>query len=107
MAEINKLVRDRIPNIIARSGKHVTYHALSEEELKVELRRKAIEEATELANAETEAEIIEEIADLRTILDAVIALYDIKSDDVFNLRNEKLMKKGDFSEGYWLEKVED
>lgn len=106
----NKLVRDKIPEIIAGQGKKVTFRAVRGEELKQALKDKLIEEAFELANAETEEQIIEEIADVAEVLEQITREF-IESGGNFpkvdNMKKKKGSEKGTFLKGYFLESVED
>ena len=101
-----KLVRDKIPETIARQGKHVYFRALSGDELKAALKDKLIEEAKELADAETPADIIEEMADVMEVLHALIDEYGY-ANKVNKARMNKAIVKGDFSRGYYLEHVDE
>lgn len=106
----NKLVRDKIPEIIAQQGKKVTFRAVRGEELKQALKDKLIEEAIELVNAETEEQIIEEIADLQEVLAEITREFietGCNFPKVDNMRNKKEREKGGFEKGYFLESVED
>lgn len=106
----NKLVRDKIPEIIARQGKHVTFRALKGEELKKALKEKLIEETQELVNAETQEQIIEEMADVQEVLQTmrlVLTKPYITTLDLDDVRNEKQKEKGGFEKGYFLESVEE
>ena len=103
---LNKLVRDRIPEIIAAEGKNVCCRVLRGDELKKALKAKVIEEAQEIANAETLEQISEEIADLLEVLRALRLAYGIDETDLQNIQMRKLVLKGGFSYGYFLESVE-
>lgn len=106
MKEYNKLVRDKIPEIIAGQGKSVCFRILKGNELKKALKDKLIEETQELINARTEAEFIEEMADVIEVLYAIRTLCDI-TDKTINKRAQKYNEKGGFEKGYFLERVSD
>ncbi|GIP30277.1 hypothetical protein J23TS9_54070 [Paenibacillus sp. J23TS9] len=63
MPVYNKLVRDRIPDIIAAQGKQYTIKTLNQEEYIVELRKKLQEEHQEYITAGQDREAVEELAD--------------------------------------------
>ena len=67
----NKLVRDRIPEIIESDGLIAETRILGHEETIIELKKKIVEESNEFVEAETVDEICVELADLR---EAEIAL---------------------------------
>ncbi len=106
----NKLVRDKIPEIIAKQGKTVTFRALRGEELKQALKDKLIEETQELINAKSEEELIEEIADVLEVLDWIIREF-IETGGSFpmvdDMKKNKASEKGSFLNGYFLESVEE
>lgn len=95
--EYPKLVRDLIPDIIRQEdGKEVRIVVLSDEDFELWLKKKAIEEAHELFAAETGSHIIEEIVDLREILDTLEQLKCISADQVRAVQNEKRQIRGGF-----------
>lgn len=105
----NKLVRDKIPELIAKQGKKVTFRALQGDELKKALKDKLLEEVQELVNAETFEQIVEEMADVHEVLNAMqVALMDaiIPSPTIERILNEKRDTRGGFRNGYFLESVE-
>ena len=68
--EYPKLVRDKIPQIIKKEGnRDVDTRELDLQEFELYLRQKLVEEATELASAENDLNLAEEVADLSEILD--------------------------------------
>ena len=111
----NKLVRDKIPDIIAKQGKSVTFHIVKGEDLKEALNSKLFEEVRELINAETEEQIIEEMeeqiieemVDVMEVLYAIKDMYGISESDLDDRRFEKIDEKGGLREGYFLESVSD
>ena len=66
----NKLVRDRIPEIIEMSGKTCTTRLLTEEEYIIEINKKMYEEIDEYDATETSDDAIEELADLLELIHA-------------------------------------
>ena len=63
----NKLVRDKIPEIIASTGKKATFRILNEAEYKEYLERKLDEEVAEFH----ESKSIEELADILEVIEAL------------------------------------
>ena len=99
----NKLVRDKIPEIIAERGKSVAYRKLNEEEYKVALELKLDEEVAEFH----ENPSIAEIADIAEVLYALIEAYGYRVIDVIKYRAAKREEKGSFDERIFLEEVKD
>ena len=102
-----KLVRDKIPEIIAKEGKKASYRTLEGDELKKALKAKIVEEAHELAQAETEEQILEEIADIQEVITALRIEYALKFWEAEDVRLTKAYEKGRFLNGYFLENVEE
>jgi predicted house-cleaning noncanonical NTP pyrophosphatase (MazG superfamily) len=99
----DKLVRDEIPDIIAESGKAVTYRILNDEDYKIALEMKLDEEVAEFHKNPS----IEEIADIAEVLYALIEAYGYRVIDVINYRAAKREEKGGFDKGVYLEEVKD
>ena len=99
----NKLVRNNIPEIIEKSGKKANYRNLSNEEFYRALKVKLVEEATELVNAKTPEEEIEELADIYEVL----MFMPHTKDEILKVAFKKRMNKGWFSKHVFLESVED
>lgn len=96
--EYPKLIRDRIPQIIKQEdGRDVTVEVLNDDDFEAWLRKKAIEEAYELADAESDSHLLEEIADLREILDELEKLKGFSPDQVQAVQDEKRAKRGGFA----------
>lgn len=102
---INKLVRDNIPGIIAEKGCVVAFKVLKGDKLKRALHDKLLEEAHELADAKTRDEIIEEYADVVTVLEEFRRVYDIPFFTANDVYAKKIRDKGSFSKGVFLESV--
>jgi len=69
--EYHKLVRDRIPEIIRKSGNECEVVILSDAEYCQALRQKLMEEAGEAAEANGE-DLVAELADLYEVIDALM-----------------------------------
>jgi predicted house-cleaning noncanonical NTP pyrophosphatase (MazG superfamily) len=103
-----KLVRDCVPAIIAHQGLKVTYHAIkSNQEFKDRLKSKLIEEVFEFSNASERSHIIEELADIYEVLNAIKREFDIGDDELNDTMRDKRISNGAFGSGYILDNVED
>ena len=122
----NKLVRDRIPNIIIGKGLSFKARKLDNVEFENELANKLVEEANEVAekvhwlnhkcnqepvsneelNYDLEG-ITEELADVLEVYTNLIKSLKIKIEDVEKVANSKRVKDGDFEDKIFLEWVED
>ncbi|MGC9780167.1 MAG: nucleoside triphosphate pyrophosphohydrolase [Candidatus Heimdallarchaeota archaeon] len=100
----NKLVRDKIPSIILADGrKPKTKKIESDEELKILLADKLIEESHEYLNNKK----IEELADIMEIILTILKIENIDLSDFERMRLEKKRDRGGFDEQIYLISVLD
>lgn len=107
MPVYNKLVRDRIPEIIKKSGKVYRSRVLKEEEYISELRKKAQEELNEYITSHTNKEAIEELTDLLEVVHALAVAHGSSIEQLEEVRKMKAEKRGGFQERIFLIDVED
>ncbi|MGF3104544.1 nucleoside triphosphate pyrophosphohydrolase [Rossellomorea sp. DUT-2] len=107
MPTYNKLVRDRIPEIIEATGKTFTTRILSDEEYLIEVKKKSFEELEEFHDSETREDAIEELADLMEIVLEFAKLHNTSLDEIEAIRREKAEKRGSFDKKIFLKDVED
>lgn len=103
----NKLVRDRIPEIIETTGKTFTSRVLTNEEYITEINKKMYEELAEYEAAETREETIEELADLLELIHAAAAVQGLACEELERVRVDKAAKRGGFNERIYLMEVQD
>ena len=103
MPVYNKLVRDKIPEIIMKSGKTAHCHVLDNNEYIAELDRKLNEECAEYQSDKS----IEELADMLEVMYAIVEARGYSVAELERVRLEKAEKRGGFSERIFLEQVED
>lgn len=103
----NKLVRDRIPEIIKNSGKKFSTRILNEDEYIKELKKKSFEELEEYVNTENNEDAIEELADVLEIIHALAEYHGVSIAKVEEVREQKAEKRGGFKEKIFLIEVED
>ena len=97
----NKLVRDKIPQIIEQSGKSCVTRILSDEEYAAALNAKLQEELNEyLADGS-----MEELADLLEVMMAAAKARGHDFSEVEAIRREKAEKRGRFNDCIYLESV--
>ena len=97
--KFNKLVRDKIPEIIKSNGEIPVVRILNDEEYEIELNKKLKEEVNEyLADGS-----IEELADIEEVLRALIALKKVSYEDFDKMRESKKEKRGSFKDKVFLE----
>ncbi|MBD2094478.1 nucleoside triphosphate pyrophosphohydrolase [Trichocoleus sp. FACHB-591] len=97
----NKLVRDRIPEIIQAAGQEFKVTTLSEAEYEQALRRKLLEEAQETVEAGNQ-ELIKELADLLEVIDTLMALHQINLTTVREEQERRRAERGGFEQRLFL-----
>ena len=102
---MNKLVRDKIIDIIINNGDIPTYHILDEKEYIEALKLKLNEEYQEILKAKTKEEILEESSDLLEVLCALIKAIGYQEEDLSKMRTLKREKRGGFDKRIYLEKT--
>ncbi|MBE6711193.1 MAG: phosphoribosyl-ATP pyrophosphohydrolase [Ruminococcaceae bacterium] len=97
----NKLIRDRIPEIIAKNGQTARVRVLTDEEYLAKLDEKLGEELAEyLADGN-----IEELADLLEVLYAAALARGTTAEQLDEIRRKKAEERGAFAEKLLLEEV--
>ncbi len=104
MQVYNKLVRDKIPEIIKANGETPITRILEDEEYKIELEKKLKEEYLEVIKANSK-DRIEELADMLEVITALAKLENASLDDVISVASNKASKRGAFNDKIFLEKV--
>lgn len=101
----NKLVRDKIPQIIENNNEHPVIRILSESEYLKELCKKLFEESSEVENSKDSKEMLEELADVLEIIKSIAILQNSSLEGIIEIAREKEEKRGGFSKRIFLEKV--
>ncbi|MBO8156250.1 MAG: nucleoside triphosphate pyrophosphohydrolase [Bacillaceae bacterium] len=102
-----KLVRDRIPDIIKKSGKQLKTKVLDEHEFEAELKKKAQEELQEYFAATNDKESLEELADLLEIIRTLARLHGASMAKLEQIRKNKELERGGFQDRIFLMEVEE
>jgi predicted house-cleaning noncanonical NTP pyrophosphatase (MazG superfamily) len=103
VTDYDKLVRDRIPEIIEATGRTCVLRTLSTEEFPDRLREKLTEEVDEyLASGE-----VGEMADILEVVAALGQFHGVSAEDLENLRGKKLAERGGFERKLLLLRVDD
>lgn len=100
----NKLVRDRIPEIIKSEGKQCRFFQIQGVALVAALRRKLFEELEEFTESEHD---LEELVDILEVVDALATQLGSTFKEIITLKEEKKKQRGGFEQGIFLEWVED
>lgn len=100
--EFDKLVRDKIPQVIKENGEEPTTHLADGDEYSERLAEKLDEEVTEYL----ESREISELADVLEVVHAIRKDRGITIEELQETRMQKAKKRGRFDEGIVLERVE-
>ena len=101
--KFNKLIRDKWPDILYKSGIEVCQQVLSQEEYITCLKSKLSEEVREVLEAKTEIEICEELADLLEVIEALSMVLDLP---VWKAKADKKAAKGGFENRVYVDFIE-
>lgn len=101
----DKLVRDRIPEIIRLRGGVPVYRQADAEEYRRRLGDKLCEEAAEYAKAEDADQAKEELADVLEVVHAAAEALGASMHDIEALRVRKAEERGAFKERLVLEQA--
>lgn len=99
----NKLVRDKIPEIIKGKGVIAKTHIASDEEYKSKLREKLLEEVQEYL----EDSCVEELADILEVVYALSLLEGANREQLEEVRKKKADERGGFEQKIILESTND
>ena len=102
MKEYNKLVRNRIPEIITGDNKKPITHIASEKEFENALVDKLTEEVNEYKSSGD----LEELVDIMEVVEAIGYLKGVSLGELNKLKRKKANKRGSFSKRIILERVE-
>ena len=103
MKNYNKLVRDKIPEIIEADGKRCNIHVLQQDEYLNALEAKLNEEVGEYQ----EDKNLEEMADILEVLQAICIARGYTLKELEDLRAKKAAERGGFEQRIFLESVEE
>lgn len=97
----NKLVRDKIPEIIKKENRRPITRLLKNEEYINELNKKLQEEVKEYL----EDNNVEELADIVEVIYGILDSKNVTIEEFEAIRKSKVEKRGAFKERIFLEKV--
>lgn len=98
----NKLVRDKITNIIEAEGRIVKYRILDNDEYKQELNKKLQEEVKEYL----EDNNVEELADIVEVIYGILNSMNVSIQEFEEVRINKQERRGAFEKKIYLEETE-
>ncbi|MEA3323188.1 MAG: nucleoside triphosphate pyrophosphohydrolase [Patescibacteria group bacterium] len=104
--EYPKLVRDRIPEIIKKNdGIDADVRSVKNTDEHLDyLKKKVVEEASELRDADSRKHLVEEITDVLEVIDAMCTVAEIDKNDIISMQKQKCDKRGGFTGGVVMNK---
>ena len=94
----DKAIRDKIPDIIKKSGNSYNVKKLSDDEFLPELEKKLREEVEEYLKSKS----VEELADAIEVIYRIAELKGMSNEKLEMLREEKANKRGKFNDNLFL-----
>jgi predicted house-cleaning noncanonical NTP pyrophosphatase (MazG superfamily) len=107
MPTYNKLVRDKIPEVIYNTGKTCRVRTLSDEDYLIELQKKCKEELEEYLSSSNNEEAVEELADLLELIHTLASVHGLDPEKLEEIRLNKAYERGGFQEKLFLIDVSD
>ena len=101
VSELPKLVRDYIPDQIAKNNLSVMYSFADEKDYKLYLERKLVEEVAEYLESNSS----EELADILEVVFALAETKEISEKQLMKIRKSKRKKNGAFKNGIILKQI--
>ncbi|MBF2056731.1 MAG: hypothetical protein IGQ45_05780 [Cyanobacterium sp. T60_A2020_053] len=92
----NKLIRDKIPDILSKNNLQYNIDNFSDHEYQQALKDKLLEEVQELLISKNSQEIEEEIADIYEVLDSLIDIFGLNQEKIKDIQVQKRIDKGSF-----------
>lgn len=100
----NKLIRDKIPEIIGKSGASYKTRILRQKEYKQELLKKLVEEANEVLETNGDKkELIKELGDVQEIVNYIIQAFNLDKKEIEKIRKKRKKSRGGFDKKIFLE----
>ncbi len=100
--QYNKAIRDKIPEIIDKTGRKYSVKTLSDRDFLTELEKKLHEEVTEYY----EGRHVEELVDIIEVIYRIAELREISLNDLESIRIRKREERGAFSKNLFLVEAE-
>ncbi len=101
--KINKLVRDKIPEMISANGGNAKIKFLNDDEYKNALENKLIEECNEVISAKDLESKKEELADVLEVIHSISNFFGVSFEKIEKIRESKKKSRGGFESRIFLE----
>lgn len=98
----NKLIRDKIIEIMESKGSKLYSYVLNDSDFLKQLKLKLLEEASEVQKAQKKEDVLEELADVLEIVDTLAQAYNIEAKDLQIAQEKKRQEKGSYQKRIFL-----
>ena len=99
-----KLWRDNAVDMMEQNhGSKIQWRQLNDQEFNQQIRIKLLEEAEEVAAAQSRNELINELADLYEVIDSLITLHAINTEEIITEQMRKRDERGGFAKRRFVE----
>jgi predicted house-cleaning noncanonical NTP pyrophosphatase (MazG superfamily) len=98
----NKLVRDKIIEIMESKGSKLYSYKLNDHDFLKQLKIKLIEEASEVYKTQTKQELLDELSDIKEIIDSLLYIHNLTFKDLEFAQAKKHSEKGGYQERIFL-----
>ncbi len=102
----NKLWRDKALEMLQATGSIIQTKELDDAQFAAQLRVKLLEEALEVQTATTQEELMSEIGDVLEVLDTIMRLHNLSSQDIATMQQAKRELRGGFNDRIFVTVVE-
>lgn len=101
----DKLVRDKMPEIISKEGWSLKQKKLSEPSFKKALRVKLVEEVEEFLEAKDRRHTLVELADVQEIIEALVRSYGFTKQELSSAQREKKKRTGGYKNKTYIDSI--
>ncbi len=102
----NKIIRDRLPQMMQNTGINVVGHGMNGDEYGQRLREKLVPEVSEVCTAITPKDVSEEIGDVLEVLKALARHHHLDFPQVMASAEQKTAEKGGFANPLCIDYME-
>jgi len=98
----NKLVRDKIVEIMENRGSKLYSYTLNDQDFHKQLKLKLIEEALEVQKTTNDQDLLEELADVLELIHTISELHNISAEQLEAAQVKKREEKGGYNKRLFL-----
>jgi predicted house-cleaning noncanonical NTP pyrophosphatase (MazG superfamily) len=103
----NKLVRDKIPQVIEKAGGTAKFKKLTSKQFEKELLKKVGEESSALPGVKSKKELVSELADIFAVTDEIKKFKKVSDKEIKTAMDANMNRKGGFKKKLFLVWSED